>query len=243
MDQLLFKEIYTFNNSTLDVSGSHHNIEIYKNWLNQNAFGEFICREGTVRFLGDVDSRIRVVSDLRNKFYNVYVGKDPSIQVTTDDNYAYTIQGNLEVASVRNLTLPLGIVLIYVGGDLNASGGTFTHDMGTYVLNKATGSAIVRTQGSRIAQMEINSSGGATYTAEDDLRVNRNFTVTAGTFDGNGKYIALGSNNHNITIFGTYKVGVGGTLAIGSAWWGTPSRVEVKPTGTIEVIGSAFQHG
>ncbi len=219
-----------FNESTIDVSTNHYSLTIAGRWDNDAATGgHFICQEGEVIFTNTSNQNIYVGGANTNEFYNLTI--NGSARVTASNNLSndFIVQNNLTVSggvfSANNRT-------IYVGGDFLATGsGSFYANTGTYYLNKALGTANIGGNGSSLLNITINS--GATYTAQNDLTVNGNFTLTSGVFDGNGQTIYLGNGNDIVTIEGTYKVGAGGVLGLGNG-----TSLTVTSSGRIEVVGS-----
>ena len=111
--------------------------------------------------------------------------------------------------------------------------GTFRDNNGDYYLNGPAAAKNVSANGSSFRDFTINSPG-AVYTALDDISTSRNFLLQDGTFDGNGNTINLGDGNTDVaTINGTYRVGPGGTMAVGNY-----ASVTVNTAGTLEIVGS-----
>ncbi len=221
-----------FNTSTVDVSPNFYTLTIAGTW-NNNSTGSFICRNGEVVFNGDANQYIAFGASNVNEFYNLTVNKSAgyanAANNTTND---FIIKNKLKVT---NGQFHANGRIIYLSGDLEASGnGTLYSNSGTYYLNKTSGSANITTNNSSILNMTINSSGGATYTALDDIDLVGDFNLVSGTFDGNGNDINLGNGTTDIvTISGNYIVGDGGSLGLGNG-----TTLTVEPAGSIEVVGS-----
>lgn len=215
------------NETTLDVSTSNYRINVAGDWENVDG-GLFMARNGEVVFDGttgtqDIRSGLAGTSD----FHRITVNGSVLAQATNND---IQINENLRVLSG---SFSLNGLTGTVGGDLTASGtGTFVTS-GTYILNRAgLGSAAnISMNGSTLQNLTINS--GAIYTMLDDMILNGNFTLTSGEFDGNGNSVTLGNGADVVAISGVYRVGDGGTLALGNG-----TALTVNPTGTIYVVGS-----
>ena len=219
----------TFNNSTLDVSANNYTISIGGDYWYNYSTGNFICRQGEVIFNGAVRQFIGTGSSNINSFY------DLTINNTADYVYANNNSSNDFIVK-RNLTVNSSKFnangrVIYVGGDLIATGtGGFVRS-GTYYLNKVSGNASIGMNGTSVHHLTIN--GGATYTAIDDLMVSGDFNLISGTFNGDGKSISLGNDGVDVvSVDGTYIVGAGGVLGIGNG-----TTMKVSNSGRIEVVG------
>lgn len=224
----------TFRTSTLDVSTNNYALSVAGHWYN-NLSGNFICRNGEVTFNGTANNNQAILFNgpNLNEFYNLTISKASAYAYagnnTTND---FTVNNNLSVTSGRFHANGRDI---YIKGDMTATGtGTFYNNTGHFYLVKASGSSNLSTNGSTLRDVTINSSGGATYTLQDDFDIIGDFNLLAGTFDGNGKTVQLGNGNSDvINILGTYKVGAGGSLAIGYY-----TSLTVEPSGSIEIVGS-----
>ncbi len=216
----------TFNEATLDVTSNDYQITVGDDWDNDGT-GSFTARNGDVIFNGTGQQDIRSSVTGTKDFYRVTVnGTGNEVRVLHQDP---TIGENLRAL---NGTFNANGFTVTVGGDLTATSGTFSTS-GEYNLTKASGSASIQSNGSTFLDLTINSGG--TYTALDDITLNGDFTLTAGTFDGNSNTITLGNGVADIhNIAGTYAIGAGGTLAIGNT-----SSFNVGSTGRINVVGTS----
>ncbi|MEO1052050.1 MAG: T9SS type A sorting domain-containing protein [Bacteroidota bacterium] len=220
------------NNSTLDVSASNFRINLAGNWDNNDGTGgTFIARQGEVVLDGTDefnDQRLQLSPVGTNDFYRLTINKPATALEVDVDNNDLFVNENLRVLSgIFNLDGRIATV----SGDLTASGGTFTTS-GTYFLNNTGGSVNIQMNGSVLANLEINGPG-STFTSLDDLALNGNFTLTAGTFNGNGVTARLGNGADVASISGTYQVGAGGTLDLGNG-----ATLVVNSGGVIEVVGT-----
>ena len=216
-----------FGVSTFDVSPNNYNINLTGTW-NNNSTGVFIPRNGEVLFSGSAATQpITVNATAVNPFWNVTVDKTAGT-VQPGSAVTYSINNNLVVNNGR---FNANGRIINIGNDLLANAGTFANS-GTYFFNKLTGTSNIQSNGSIFNNITIDA-GTSTIVALDNLRADGNFTLTNGTFDGNGKVITLGNNYNVISIDGTYKVGAGGTLALGYYCTFT-----VDPGGVFEAVGA-----
>ncbi|MDP4210414.1 MAG: hypothetical protein Q8928_16505 [Bacteroidota bacterium] len=218
----------TFNNSTLDVSANNYTITILGSWYN-NVNGTFVCRKGNVLFSGSATGQY-IYSTLAggNDFWNLSVDKT-SGSVILGNNILYRVINNL---TVTNGIFHANNQTVNIEGDMLASGGGTFARSGTYCLKKTSGTANIQTNNSQLYNLTIN--GGATFMPLDNLRADGNFNLIAGTFDGNGKRVALGSSSNTLNISGYYRTGAGGRLEIGAS-----STLTVNPSGTIEIVGTS----
>ncbi|SMO93415.1 hypothetical protein SAMN06265379_1191, partial [Saccharicrinis carchari] len=220
-----------FYQSTLDVSVNNFALTVGGHWYNNNTDGgNFVCRQGQVIFNGTDDRNIYMGDNNGNTFYDILVNGSAQISAANPTNNDFIVQNNLNVTSgVFNANGRT----IYVGGDLMATGaGTFNNSTGTYYLNKAAGNANIGFNGSSLLNLVIN--GGASYTAQGNLALVGSFTLSSGTFNGNGHKVDLGNGSGDVVnIDGTYIVGAGGVLGLGNGVTCT-----VGTTGRIEVVGS-----
>ena len=214
-----------YNDANLDVTANNYRINIEGNWYNRYG-ATFIPHEGEVIFDGnDEHSYLYIYDESKNTnpFYKLTVNK------TSGDLRSYwtdiTVQDNLRVLNgflYQNQTM-------YVGGDMSALSGTFG-TAGTYYLNKTAGSSNLQMNGSVLNNLTINS--GATYFLQDDMQMNGQFNLIAGTFDGNGKLVRMGNYGEVNEISGLYKIGAGGTLQLPN--YGT---LKINSGGEIDVVG------
>ena len=219
--------LYFYDDASLDVTSNNYRINIEGDWYNTEG-ATFTPHEGEVIFDGNDDNtylRVYEASKDSNPFYKLTVNKGNGYlrSYWTD----ITVQDNLRVLNgilYQNQTM-------YVGGDMSALSGTF-YQAGTYYLNKASGSSNLQVNGSILNNLTINSD--ATYYLQDDLQLYGNFTLTKGTFDGNGNVVGLGNYGETQDISGTYIVGAGGTLKLPN--YGT---FEVNSGGVVYIVGDA----
>ncbi len=221
--------LYLYSDVTLDVTGNNYRINLEGHWYNQHG-ANFIPHEGDVVFDGNDELTYMFIyeeSKNTNPFYNLTVNKGlGDVRTHYTD---ITVQNNLRVISGRLYNSRT----MYVGGDMSALSGTF-YTSGTYYLNKQTGNSNLQLNGSVLNNLTVNSLGGATYFLQDDLEMNGNFNLIAGTFEGNGQYVRMGNYGEVQEISGAYKIGAGGTLALPS--YGT---LKVNSGGEIFVLGDA----
>jgi hypothetical protein len=186
-----------------------------------------------VIFNGVNNQNIYISDNSTNPFNNIEIDKTGT-SLNAPNNKDLLLSGYLKVtsgnysANGRTTT---------IGDDMYAENGTFANS-GTFVLNKASGSARIKTNynynsnTNYINNLTIN--GGATYTLESDLAVYGNFYLNAGTFNGNGYKVALGNNEADvIQINGNYIAGAGGQLLPGYS-----TSVVIGTTGSIELVGT-----
>ncbi|MCX7986961.1 MAG: hypothetical protein N2662_08485 [Bacteroidales bacterium] len=219
-------------NSTLDVGPNNFSITLEGNWNNNNpvsgVYGTFLARQGEVIFTGSANQYLYVNALANNNFNHITINKSSNSLICA--YRPYTFNGNLNI--VNGIFNPNGQT-ISIGGDLRAINGSISYS-GSFILNKVTGTAYIQTNGSVLTNITINSPGGATYVALDNMDLRGNFIIQAGIFNGNGKYISLGDGATDaVTIQGTYIVGSGGVLALGNG-----TNLVVNNGGSIQVIGT-----
>lgn len=197
-----------FNEATLDVSTSNYKINIADDWYNTTS-GSFTARSGEVIFDGNLRQDISISTSGTNIFYKLTINKSADIAYS-QNTIQQTIQENFRVLSG---TFSANGDEIYIGGNLSVTGGTISQS-GTIILNKASGSATIQSNGSLLNNLTVNS--GATYTLQDNLSVENNFVLTSGVFDGNGMTVEMGGSLDVVDISGTYKVGENGYLKLGA---------------------------
>ena len=217
--------LYFYDDAVLDVTANNYRINIEGDWYN-TAGATFIPREGEVIFDGNDEYtylRVYEASKDSNPFYKLTINKGAGeVRSYWTD---ITVQNNLRVLNgvlYQNQTM-------YVSGDMSAISGTFGA-AGTYYLNKPSGTSNLQFNGSTINNLTINS--GATYYLQDDLLMNGQFNLIAGTFDGNGNLVKMGNYGEVNEISGLYKIGAGGTLQLPN--YGT---LKVNSGGEIWVVG------
>ncbi len=157
---------------TLNASGSGFNINVWRNWTNNNSF---IPQSGTVTFLATTSATIaRGTSAFNNVTFNG-VGGIWSFSTST-----LVLNGSLTIAT-GTVTLPTGTTSI--GASFLNTGGSFAHNNGEV---RFTSSASGRSITSRATQfqnafydMVFTGAGGWTFT--DAATTSRNMRITAGT--------------------------------------------------------------
>ncbi len=217
--------LYFYGDASLDVTSNNYRINIEGHWYNQYG-ATFNPRQGEVIFDGNNENTYMYIYDASkntNPFYNLTVNKGTgAVRSNWTD---ITVQNDLKVINgyfYQNQTM-------YVGGNFTAFSGTFGTG-GTYYLNKTSGSANVQLNGSRLYNLTINS--GAKYTLQDDMEMNGQFNLIAGTFDANGKTVRMGDYGEVHEISGTYILGAGGILKLPN--YGT---FKVNSGGEVQVVG------
>jgi len=221
-----------FNNSTLDVSASNYTLFVSGDY-NNNGGGSLICNAGEVIFDGTGVTQQNIWNGTTGTktFYDVTVNKPAGLTA---------VFNNSDPVILNDLRVQSGILNINgnnvtVGGDLQASTGTFTTS-GTFTMNNSTGTpSNIQSNGSVLNNIVINGPTSS-FKLLDNFSIVGNFTLTAGTFDQNGYNAALGNGGETILILGTYKVTANGTMGVGNN-----ATVNVNPSGIIEVVGSPTQ--
>ncbi|OFX40924.1 MAG: hypothetical protein A2W95_16875 [Bacteroidetes bacterium GWA2_40_14] len=227
-----------FNTATFDVTTNNYSISITGNWNNNNATGGlFIPRQGEVVFNRNGNQTINVADNSANPFYSITLDK-LSGTVSAPNNKDQTIGGNL---IVTNGIYSANGHTSTIGGDLYAENGSFAYS-GTFLLNKTSGSARIRTNYNYSSNTNylnsITINSGATFTLESDFASYGDFILTTGTFNGNGYRVALGNySTDNINIDGHYILGAGGILMPGDG-----CSVVIGSAGSIEVVGTGSEN-
>lgn len=224
----------TINNSILDVSSSNYDITVAGNF-NNNGSGSLMTNSGNhageLILNGTGAQNIYLGNTGSKSIYNLTINK-------TTGTIAYIQTSNLTLLNnllVQSGTFSLNGLTGNVAGDITVvnSNGNIAQS-GTFILNASSGAHTIQLSGSNLNVVTINAPG-ITYTAQDNISIYSNFTVTAGTFNGNGKYVNLGNSGSRAVVIssgGTYKIGAGGTLALGTT-------ASVSVAGTLEVVGTA----
>lgn len=220
-----------FGTSTLDVSASNYSITVGGNYNNNNT-GSLRSNggnhAGTLTLDGSGAQNINNGGSGSKSIYNLVISKSAGTASVVTNNL--TVLNDLSITSGA---FTLNGFTGNVGGSLLISGGGSNTPSGTFLFNASTGAPSIQLNGSALNIVTINAPA-ITYTAQDNLQFNGNFTLTAGTLDGNGKYVYLGNTagrTINIAAAGTYKIGSGGTMALGPT-------AAVTVDGTIEAVGA-----
>jgi hypothetical protein len=223
----------TINTSTLDVSSNNYDVTVAGNF-NNNGTGSFLsnggAHAGELIINGAGTQNIYIGSSGSKSIYNLTINKTVGSTVnvqTTNINILNNLVVQSGIFSLNGLTGN-------IAGDMTvtSSNGVIAQS-GTFNMIATAGNHIIQLNGSNLNNLTINANT-ITYTAQDNISVYGNFTLTAGTFNGNGKYVNLGNTGgRTISVAaGTiYKIGAAGTLALGNT-------AAVTINGTIEVIGS-----
>jgi hypothetical protein len=224
----------TINNSILDVSTSNYDITVAGN-LNNNGTGSLVTNGGNhageIILNGTGTQNIFIGNTGSKSIYNLTINK-------TTGTSAFVQTNNITILNslwVQSGTFSLNNFTGIVKGDITvtSTSGSIAQS-GTFNLAATTGPRIIQLSGSNLNNVIINAPG-ITYTAQDNISIYGDLTLTAGTFDGNGKYVNLGNTGGKtilISAAGTYKINAGGTMALAAT-------AAVSVAGTIEVVGSA----
>jgi hypothetical protein len=181
----------TFNNATLDCSTNNYNLQV-GGIYNNNSTGSFIANQGEVIFNG-TSGTIQYV-------YNGGSGTKAFYNLTLDRPTGFVLQLNngnpsvLNDLTVQGGTLDINGNTINVRNNIEVTTGTI-QTSGLFTMTANDGAATIRTNGSTLNNFTINALG-ATVTAIDNFNVNASFNLLAGTFNGNGMIINLGTGNH-----------------------------------------------
>ncbi|MCF6360599.1 MAG: T9SS type A sorting domain-containing protein [Cyclobacteriaceae bacterium] len=219
-----------FNTATLDVSANNYEITLAGEWDNNDG-GSFIARNGQVVLDGAVAGfqNIRANITGTKDFYDLRIDKSAGVG-------RYLANG-VDVSVLNDLVIQNGTFRneytnrdLNVGGNINCIGGTIETD-GRFVMNKTSGTGFITANGSTLFDLDINTGG--TYLLQDNLTVSNLFSVTSGTFNGNGNTVQLGDWLDVVTIAGTYIAGAGGRLELGRL-----VSLTVTPSGTIDLAGT-----
>ncbi|MEO6902251.1 MAG: T9SS type A sorting domain-containing protein [Bacteroidia bacterium] len=223
----------TINNSTLDVSASNYDITVSGNF-NNNSTGSLVttgaAHAGKIILDGSGTQNIYIGSSGAKSIYNLTINKTTGSVANVSTNNIVITKDLLVQAGTFNLNGLVG----YIGGNttvVSASGSI--SQSGTFNFNAVSGTKTIQLSGSNLNNVIINAPG-VTYKAQDNISVYGNTTITAGTFDGNGKYVNLGNIGGRTILIAAgsvYKIGAGGTMALAST-------AAVQVAGTIEIVGT-----
>ncbi len=158
---------------TLNASGSGFNINVVRNWTNNNVF---IPQTGTVTFVGTTTETIRRGSSAFNNLSFTGVGGSWSFASST-----LALNGNLSIAT-GTVTLPTGTTTI--GGSFLNTGGTFAHNNGEVRMTSNSGGRTITQSGTTFLNafydLVFSGSGAWSYT-EANATTSRNFRIQSGT--------------------------------------------------------------
>ena len=221
------------NDATLDAN--NFDIELEGEWIN-DSFGSFVYGTGELLFNGTVDNPQQIdagnaangAKALGNiRIYRLDLG---TVEVTDED---LDIDGDFDI---QIGDFDQNGHTVYYGADFNIRGnGTFVQS-GTSVLDQSSGTSNFRTNNQPLNNVQIVATGGTRWENNtDDIDINGNFSVGAGSiFDVNGFTAVYGNGSNTVTIDGEYILGAGGTMELAPN-----SQVVVSSTGTFESVGNA----
>ena len=224
----------TINNSTLDVSSNNYDISVAGNF-NNNGTGSLVTNganhAGELILNGSANQNIYLGNTGSKFIYNLTLNK-------ATGTIAYVQTSNITILNnlvVQGGTFSLNGLTGNVAGDITvvSSAGNIAQS-GTFNLNASSGTRNIQLSGSNLNIVNVNAPG-VTYTAQDNISVYGNFTLTAGNFNGNGKYVNFGNSGSRAVVIasgGTYNIGAGGTLALGT-------NAAVSVAGTLAVVGTS----
>lgn len=247
-------------NDTLDVSGSHHALEVTGNWTNNNSFN---ARSGTVTFTATTSGKV-IAPGGSNFFGLTFNGSGGNWSFNTAN---ITVGGNLTFTT-GIVTMPTGTTT--VSGSLSATGGTFMHNNGA-VLFDGSGSKTINSGANSFYDLAFNGSGSWTFQAS--ATSTRSTLITAGTvtlpsgtlavgdsFINNGTFVhnsgtirmdaasvqrlSLGSSSaFNLTFAGSGTWTLSPAFATSSGTVRFQNGTAILPTGTFAIGGSLINEG
>ncbi len=158
---------------TLNASGSGYNINVYRSWVNNNAF---IPQSGTVTFVGTTTGSINRGSSSFNNLSFTGAGGNWSFSTST-----LALTGNLSIAT-GTVTLPTGTTTI--AGSFSNTGGTFLHNNGEVRMTSTAGGRTITQSGTAFLNAFYDlvfSGSGAWSFSEANASTTRNFRIQSGT--------------------------------------------------------------
>lgn len=232
------------SDDTLNSSGSGFNINVFRNWANNNAF---IPQNGTVTFVGTTTGTIARGTSAFNNLS--FTGVDGIWAFSTS---TLVLNGNLTIAT-GTVTLPTGTTTI-AGSFLN-TGGTFLHNNGEVRMTSAVGGKTITTLGTTFlnAFYDLVFTGAGAWSFAGAASTTRDMRIAAGTvtlptttlFVG-GAYVVTGSgaflhNNGEVRFgvsaadaitpknssFNNVRI-IGGSGAWFNALWQSRQQITIK---------------
>jgi hypothetical protein len=157
---------------TLNASGSGHNLNVRRNWTNNNSF---IPQAGTVTFYGTTTGVIARGASAFNNITFSGVGGIWSFSTST-----LQVNGNFTIAT-GTVTMPTGTTTI-AGSFLN-TGGNFAHNNGEVRMTSTAGGRSITTNGTAFlnAFYDLVFSGSGAWSFTGAATTSRNLRMTAGT--------------------------------------------------------------
>lgn len=206
------------------------NINIAGNWHNQND-GTFLPGNGEVIFDGSLNQMVYVRSNGSNDFNKIIVDKtNPASEVRVVYNDILIFD---KLWARNGGFYCYNNYIVTLMGDMLATDAGYFSNTGTYVLANPTPGGLSNLQfnGSEIRNLQVD--GAATFKALDDLSISNLFTLTNGTFDGNGQTITIGNQSNVANISSLYKIGNGGSLLLGNR-----TTFNVLSGGEVQIVGA-----
>jgi len=208
---------------TLTISNSTDTVWAGGAWTRSGTFNN-----GSSIVVFDANNGVR---DITNGAFN---------DVTFDGNATFLLASNMTVAddfTILNGTFDVSTSnrALSVGGDWSNS-GTFTPRNGTVTLNASSGTIPVNTGGTANAfnNLIVNASSVTYQLVTNNMAVNGDMTISAGTFDLNGRVLDFGDGSgDNLTISGTLLVDENASLRMGAS-----TALAVNSGGTISILGT-----
>ncbi|MCK4661537.1 MAG: T9SS type A sorting domain-containing protein [Bacteroidales bacterium] len=246
--------------ATLDVSTNNYNITVEEQWYNNEwnndstKTGEFICREGTVTFIGGYSNIYTGDSagvKTNKQFYNLVINNTNNNIYTRlypiHDGATKTEYNDIKIKN--DFTVTNGIFYTYwndihVGGDFKNDGGYFNQNAyynqySTLYLNGSTGNTYEINAGDPHYFRKTEITNGATYRLTSDMTLSGNGTteliIDNGILNLNHNTLTVNSNVGDITINsnGTLLLDSASVLRIYNG------RQLLNNGGTISIIGNS----
>lgn len=203
--------IKTNNNLTITSSSldcNNNSISVGGYWDSQAVGATFIPHSSTVSFVGSNASRIYTGTTTGPS-----AGKSFNNLVINKIGGGTQLYGDLDVVNDLTITsnsLTTGIYDIWVGGNFDNQGGTFSqnNDLSILTLRATSGTKVfsptssVNATPNNLRGIVVNASG-ATYSVGSDFSINNvNFDLQGGDFVLNKKNIKVNNNNRRILVNG-----------------------------------------
>ncbi|MBY0538355.1 DUF2341 domain-containing protein [Patescibacteria group bacterium] len=209
------------SDDTLNSSGSGFNINVVRNWTNNNVF---IPQLGTVTFIGTTTGTIARGTSAFNNLSFTGIGGNWSFSTST-----LALNGTLTIAT-GTVTLPTGTTTI--GGNFNNSGGTFLHNNGEVRMTSASAGRTITQRATAFLNafydLVFAGSGSWSYT-ESAATTTRNYMIQSGT-------VTLPSGT--LTVGGDYSVSGSGAFAHNSG----EVVLLVQDSNIVRANGSSFNN-
>jgi hypothetical protein len=229
IDLEILGDFEILGNGTLEISGINDFVIVAGSWFVTNT--ATLINNGHVRFYGV--GAVKTINNGNKSFYNLTIDGSTSYVLA---NHA-TVRNNFAMTEGASLDLSTSNYSISVAGNWS-NNGNFIPRNGTVTFNALSSIKSINNGNSSFHHMTINAPGSTYNVTVNELRINGNMNLVAGTFNHNQNTVymgdGIGSDELNVSFAGVYLVGPDGILSFGAN-----AQANISNGGVFRAVGTS----